>query len=318
VPPPQRPAALRGRVFRARDAVATGLLTPDQLRSSAWRRLYRGVYADADLTASYAVRVAGARLLVPPFAVFSGRTAAHLLGAEELVDPEDPVELSIPRGSRFGPVTGLRVRRVLPLGPDEVTRAGSSRCTTGLRTALDIARCEDLPESVVALDVLLARGIVHQHDLREVAAGLAGRGARRAARAIELADPRSESQQESRLRVALVVGGLRPVAQFVVRDPDGRFLARVDLAFPELKVAVEYDGAWHGRAGQLRKDRRRLNDLTRAGWVVLHVTAADMHDQPALVRSVRDLLREAECREVGARQAVRSPTSVQSGPGGGG
>ncbi len=72
MPRAHRPAALHGRVFRGRDVVAAGLLTPDALRSRTWRRLYRGVYADADLPDSFAVRVSGARLLVPPGAVFSG------------------------------------------------------------------------------------------------------------------------------------------------------------------------------------------------------------------------------------------------------
>lgn len=314
MPPPARPAALRGRVFRARDALHLGLLTPDQLRSSAWRRVYRGVYADAALADTYDVRVAGARLLMPSAGVFSGRTAAHLLGARELAGARDLVEVSVPRTSRFGPLAGIRVRRVGSLGPDDVTSVGRSRCTTGIRTALDVARFEDLPESVVVLDVLLARGIAYQHELREAAAVLTGRGARRAGAAVDLADPRAESQQESRLRVALALAGLRPVAQFTVRDAEGRFVARVDLAFPAAKVAVEYDGAWHGKGGQLRRDRRRLNELVRAGWLVLHVTAADMHDLPSVVGSVRELVAAAECGADGPRLAVRSPTSRKTGP----
>jgi very-short-patch-repair endonuclease len=50
-----------------------------------------------------------------------------------------------------------------------------------------------------------------------------------------------------------------------VRDPDGWFVARVDLAFPDRRVAIEYDGPWHGEPGQLARDRRRLNALVTAG-----------------------------------------------------
>jgi len=275
--------------------------------------VYQGVYADAALPESYDVRVAGARLLMPPFAVFSGRTAAHLLGARELTDSEQTVEVSIPDTCRFGPIAGLRVRRVVSLEPDDVRTVGKSRCTTGLRTALDLARFETLPESVVALDVLLSRGIAFQKELREVTAELSGRGARRARQAVELADPRAESQPESRLRVGLALAGLPAVAQYVVKAEDGRFIARVDLAFPEAKVAVEYDGAWHATTAQLRKDRRRLNELVRAGWLVLHVTAADMYDLPRVVQSVRELLIAAECGEVGAIRSVEGPTSLQLG-----
>src|SRR5688572_13938177 len=92
MPAAHRPAALRGAVFRKRDVLAAGLLTTDSLRSAAWRRLYRGVYADAGLPDSFGVRVRGARLLLPVTAAFSGRTAAYIHGATELVDPGSPVE----------------------------------------------------------------------------------------------------------------------------------------------------------------------------------------------------------------------------------
>jgi very-short-patch-repair endonuclease len=70
-------------------------------------------------------------------------------------------------------------------------------------------------------------------------------------------------------------------------------VARVDLAFPEHRVAVEYDGAWHAERGQFAKDRRRLNRLVAAGWTVLHVTAADMRDPEALVSRIRTMLAAA-------------------------
>jgi very-short-patch-repair endonuclease len=54
---------------------------------------------------------------------------------------------------------------------------------------------------------------------------------------------------------------------------NGRFVARVDLAWPECRVAIEYDGQWHGQPGQLHADRHRLNRLVTAGWLVLHVTS---------------------------------------------
>jgi very-short-patch-repair endonuclease len=289
VPAPQRPTALRGAVFRKRDVLAAGLLTTDALRSSAWRRLFRGVYVDAELPDSFAVRARGARLLMPTTAVFSGRTAAGLHGASELVDPGSPIEVSVPPGVRFGPVDGMRVRRVTVL-PSDITSVGTWGCTTGLRTALDIARWEPLPEAVAALDVLLARVIVGKGELREAAARGSGRGSRQARRAVELADPRAESQPESRLRVLLALAGLAPEIQYSVRDDDGRFVARVDLAFVAQRVAVEYDGAWHAEPGQFARDRRRLNRLVAARWTVVHVTAADLRDPAALIARLLALL----------------------------
>jgi very-short-patch-repair endonuclease len=78
---------------------------------------------------------------------------------------------------------------------------------------------------------------------------------------------------------------------------DGRFVARVDFAWPEQKVALEYDGLWHAEAGRFAKDRQRLNRLQAAGWRVVFVTAADLH-RPAelLARIAAALLRPAVVR----------------------
>ncbi|SHG84188.1 hypothetical protein [Geodermatophilus nigrescens] len=291
MPPPLRPERLRGRVFRGADAVRLGLLTPAALRSSAWRRLYRGVYADAALPDDVGVRVRGALLLMPPAAVLSGRTAAWLHGAVELADTAAPVDVSVPTGVRFGPVAGLRVRQVA-LPSTDVVEVRTRRCTSATRTALDLARDEPLAEAVVALDVLLARDVVTRAELQHaLAAPPSSRGIRRARRAVELADPRAESPQESRLRVLLALAGLTPVPQYTVRDAEGGFVARVDLAFPDQRLAVEYDGAWHGAPQQLARDRRRLNRLTAAGWRVVFVTAADLRDPEALVARVVAALR---------------------------
>ena len=102
-----RPAVLEGCVFRSRDVLADGVLTPAALRTSAWRRLYRGVYADARLGDSVGLRIRGAALIAPPDAVFTGRTAAYLHGATELSDLRAPVEITVPRATSFGPVTGF-------------------------------------------------------------------------------------------------------------------------------------------------------------------------------------------------------------------
>ena len=83
-----------------------------------------------------------------------------------------------------------------------------------------------------------------------------------------------------------------------VRAANGDFVARVDLAFPDQRVAIEYDGAWHAEPGQFAKDRRRLNALVAAGWTVLHVTAADLPDLDALITRLRTLLAARDSGEV--------------------
>ena len=309
MPVPRRPDVLRGRVFRSRDVIARGLLTPDALRSSAWRRIYRGVYADAELTDGPGLRIAAASLLVPVCAVFSGRSAAFLLGAEELVEPATPIDVTVPPGRRFGPVAGLRIREA-PLPDADVRRGRGFRCTTAVRTAVDLARHEPPADAVPALDVLFHRRIaVVEEVLAAVAALPTGRGSRRAREVLALVDGRAESPQESRLRVLLASAGLPAVPQFVVRADDGTFVARVDLAYPDLRIAIEYDGLWHADGEQFRKDRRRLNALVAAGWIVLHVTAGDLRRPDELVDRVARLVVRRELREVGPRRAPEAPSS---------
>ncbi|TDC78058.1 hypothetical protein E1193_21420 [Micromonospora sp. KC606] len=148
--------------------------------------------------------------------------------------------------------------------------------------------------AVGIVDSLLGQGLTTRAELAEVAGRCATRpGGSRAQRVFDLADPGAQSPPESHLRVRLVLAGLpRPVTQLPVHLPSGLIL-HPDLAWPEFRVAVEYDGAWHADPDQLHRDRRRLNQFAGAGWFVLHVTGRRLReDFPAVVREVRAALSE--------------------------
>jgi very-short-patch-repair endonuclease len=282
---PSRPPFLRGKIFRGSEQVRAGRVTRGQLRSSAWLRLFPDVYACSSLAISHERRAGAVAWLVIPGAVVSGRSAAVLWGTE-LAGPQDDVECTVPPECRAGGVRGVRVtRRALP--PDEVTVRHGIRVTTVGRTAVDLARIHPLDEAVVAVDQFLRTGLLSLADVRVRAAALTGPGCRAVRRAADLADGLAESPQETRLRLLLVRSRLpRPIAQHVVRDPDGRFIGRVDFAWPEARLAVEYEGAWHGAPQQVAKDRHRLNELGAAGWTVVFVTAADLRDPVQLVARI--------------------------------
>jgi very-short-patch-repair endonuclease len=74
---------------------------------------------------------------------------------------------------------------------------------------------------------------------------------------------------------------------------DVGFVARVDFAWPEQRVAVEYEGRWHGERQHVATDRRRLNRLTAAGWTVIFVTAEDMQDPAQLLLRIEAALAAA-------------------------
>jgi hypothetical protein len=271
---PRRPEQLRGRVFRGSQVVAGGLLTRSELRSKAWRPLFKDVYADADVAVTHRLRCSAAtRWLLPSGAVIAGRSAAALYGAGS-VDAADPLDVLVPAGQRFGPVAGLAVHTAT-LSGDDVRRWDGVPVTTPERTCWDLAQWLPVEEAVAVVDALVRRGLVRPAPLADRArADVGGRGWKRMLRVAELTDGGAESPQESRLRVRIVLAGLPPpVTQFVV-ERDGRFVARVDLAWPQLRVAVEYDGLWHHDPEQFHRDRQRLNRLLGEDWIVLHLTAA--------------------------------------------
>ncbi|MGY1705468.1 endonuclease domain-containing protein [Geodermatophilus sp. SYSU D00697] len=180
----------------------------------------------------------------------------------DLADERDDVEVVLPPGSHPRRIPGVRVRAAASLDPDD---------------------------AVVAIDRMAAAGLV---DLETVRArvDVPGAASARVRRACRRADGLAESPQETRLRLLMADGGLpAPVAQYVVRH-EGREVARVDVAWPELGIAVEYDGAWHAEPGQFAKDRRGLNRLQAAGWTVVLVTAADLHRPAELLATIRTAL----------------------------
>jgi len=278
------PDALRGKAFRGSDAVSSGLLTPNQLRGPAWRRLFPDVYAHASLPVTHLLRARTAARWVVADATVTGRSAAAFWGIE-LATPDEPVELTVPPGRHPVRVAGLTVRRS-ELPGDHVRRRYGTPVTTAAATAVRLAELLDQDDAVVAMDQLVAARVVDLASIRALAASSRGPGSRRARAAAGLADGLAASPPETRLRLLLGRSALpTPVAQFEVIH-ERRLIARVDFAWPDRKVALEYDGLWHAEKGQFAKDRERLNELREAGWVVVFVTAADMHRPERLLRRI--------------------------------
>ena len=278
-------AALRRRVFRGSVALEQGLLTRGELRTKAWRRLRPDVYCDATLSLTHRLQAKGVALVAPPEAVFAGLTAAVLWGAGDLAGADDPVELVLPAGVRWHPARGVVARTATVAG--DVVTDGDLRWTSRTRTALDLIRRGPLDDAVVLLDQLVQADVVELAAIRIAAAALPRcRGSRQAREAARLADGLAQSPQETRLRLLIVRSELpMPVAQYRV-TAHGRFVARVDFGYPELRLAIEYEGLWHGEPQQVGPDRERLNRLLAAGWRVLFVTAADLWRPERLIARI--------------------------------
>jgi very-short-patch-repair endonuclease len=301
-PAPHRPRPLQWRVFRGSDAVAQNLLTVHQLRSSAWVRVRHDLYADARLDRDHGLACQAVALWLPPGAGIAGPSAAYLHGVKHAAGFADDVHVITTPERRLEPQRGVRVHHTR-IDEAELATVGGPARTTPLRTAWDLANWLDLVSAVTVIDGLLGRGLVDPAQLRALLAARPGqRGSRRAERAFALADGRAQSPQESRLRVRLELAGLpRAVPQHPVRV-DRTLVYHPDLAWPRYEVAIEYDGEWHATPEQLHRDRRRLNRLVAAGWLVLHATSRRLHREfPGVVREARDALRSRGWRGRHAR-----------------
>ena len=276
--------------FRGSWAVQRGLLTERVLRGPRYRRVFPDIYVLADAPADLAARSRGALLLASGQCALSGYSAAELLGAG-CAPADTNAELTVPGGDlREQP--GLTIHRDL-LASDEIIDSGGVLITSMLRTAWDLARWLPTVEAVVAMDALARVGrFAPQAVLRIQDRYPRARGRRRVPGVIDLADPRAESPMETRSRLVLVLRGLpRPELQYNVYDELGEFVARLDMAYPRLKLAIEYDGRGHLTAWQQQADARRLNRLDACGWSVRRFTAPDILRTPdATAAQIREAL----------------------------
>jgi hypothetical protein len=244
------------------------------------RRILTDVYVPWDEPDTLEHRARAVALVLPEHTVAVDRTAAWLWG----VDVRRPWQLDVPPSVEFFALRGhTRVRRrqvrsgQRDLAPRDITSVGSVRVTVPLRTALDLACIRGPYEALAALD-----GFARVHGLsaddmhRELGRYRRRRGVVQARRLVPLVDGRAESAGESFTRLAIADSGL-PVPQPQVWVLDGGVATyRLDLAFPRLKICIEYDGeAFHSTPEQREADRRRRDWLRDQGWIVIVVRKDD-------------------------------------------
>lgn len=267
------------------------------MKSKTWRRLFLGVYVHADIPVDHRIWCDAAALLLPEGGAIAEESAAYLWGCPA----PQRVSVVIPTSASLRAQDNLVVRRST-VRPEDVTAVLGLPVTTALRTAFDLARYLPRIEAVIALDTLLHKKQVHADRLR---AYLATRprwpGIAHARKHVGEADPLAESPMETRLRLLLADAGLPPpIAQHkIYRRVNGRpkFVARVDFAYPDLRIAIEYDGDHHRDRTTHRFDQERQNELHVMGWTVLRFHTDDVLRRPdELVAKVRAVLRRAAAR----------------------
>ncbi|HWC36465.1 MAG TPA: DUF559 domain-containing protein [Mycobacteriales bacterium] len=286
------PEALRYRPFTATEARRYGL-SSSALKSSQWRHVFRDVWVHSSVDDTLATRTAAAKLVLGRDGFICGLTAAWIYG----VDVQDRRSSLVWVGRRTGDWRRARpgcLVREITVEPTDLARVDGAWVTSPVRTAFDCARWLSLVEAVVVADALAHSELLTGEELTSyIRSHRRLRGVIQADLVATLLEPLSESPMESRLRVLLVTSGFdTPVAQYVVTDASGRFVARADFAYPEQRIILEYDGALHWE--QRRADDRRRDAIRSLGWTVLVASRSDYYDQPqALVMRLREAFAAA-------------------------
>ncbi|MFC5992777.1 hypothetical protein ACFQE5_00965 [Pseudonocardia hispaniensis] len=288
--------------YRVRAALEDGELV------STWA----GVVAEPSRAADPRTIVASAVLAGGDSVIVAGPTAARLHGctAAEML----PVHLVAPYGHWMRSVPGLVVHNGRFLDRDRDCVDGLA--VLGLERVVTDLLCRSRPQDALAVtDQVLAR--FEPTERSAFRARIADRlderpdprGTRAARQLLQLATGRAESPAESWLLWTVVdLGFPVPEANWSVRDLDGVELYRLDLAWPTLRIAVEYDG-YAAHAGRGEQDAARIRDLERRGWLVIIVGAADLGEPVRLERELSAALSargwDLRQRRVGAARRRR-------------
>ena len=208
-------------------------------------------------------------------------------------------------GIRSGPPAASRPLKEPPLmhcrlepgpprsvGPNAIVHRTSPRSSFSFRglelshpyvVLLELATMLDHDEIVIAIDSLISRKPpLNGATLEKIRSainsfdGLWGVTALR--RALDDARPNTDSPGETRTRLLLTRAGFpEPAINHPVWDPDASKTRYLDLAFPELKIAVEYDGDYHRVSKkQWLLDTARRDSLRSLGWNLRVLTGLDI------------------------------------------
>lgn len=257
-------------------------------------RLHTGVWDVADVGVyhlSGAPRPWEARALAPILAVGPGAVASHLCAARLHGMPgfgKSGPEITIERGLGARRPT-LRVHTSTDLDrTSPVVRSGVP-VTDIERTLLDIGRYVGDRRLLRAIEWSRRERDTEWATLISVLHRHARRGRPGIARLRRLIathahrDEVTDSDLELLFLTLLAEHGLpEPVLHFRVTD-GSRFVAEVDAAYPEDKIAIELDGSHHLHDKVRERDLPRQNDLVLVGWTVLRFTWARIAARPELV-----------------------------------
>ncbi len=260
-----------GRPLLGSEAVAAGIVTRGHLRWN-YRAIYPDVYLPRDLAPTMATKAEAAWLWSNRRGIVTGRAAAALHGAL-WVDDATPVELAW--ANNHSPAGIITYRDCI--GDDEMCELRGIAVATPARTALDLGRKLRRDIAVRHLDALSrATGVTANHVLPLTERYAGTKGVRLCRQALDLMDAGAQSPKETWLRLLLIDAGYpRPRTQIPLYEY-GAPVAHLDMGWPSIRLAVEYDGDQHRTdRGTYVKDMRRAELIDRLGWRNVRVVKED-------------------------------------------
>lgn len=249
------------------------------------QRVFPHVYAARGNPVSDRTRLRAALMHTGDRAALSHTTAVHVWGLLPLLQP---LHLTIDQSSRRAGAQGLVVHRRNHFDvAAHCAVVHGHRLTHLARSLVDAWPLLEARERRPLLLEVVREQRATTRDLRSSLAERPNVGGHRAlAQSIELAEDGCQSELEAMgvLNVFRHRSLPRSVGQFPVVLGDRRVL--LDRAWPEVKLAVELDGAqFHTSPEDRRRDLTRDAALAGAGWVVLRFTYADVLRDPDGVRA---------------------------------
>nr|BFF10285.1 hypothetical protein GCM10025699_15880 [Microbacterium flavescens] len=293
-------------------------LRPRRLRAADLRTPHHGVRAPADaVSASLEARCGDLLPRLEPLHIYAGPTALALWGAplpgwtERYLHVGALLGVREPRipgvvGHRFAflPEDATLLRGLPVPPPAEAWAQSADRCGSPNPERGRYERSRRPPdplkrrfltvdELTAAADYLLTDGLADREELVRVAEVARRRGAVALREAAEFARAGSESPKESELRLLVVRGGSpEPELNWNLTDASSALVARLDLAYPQYRVAVEYDGRHHAEASQFSRDADRWAAIADHDWILIRAVAHDLADEPRrLLRRIERALR---------------------------
>jgi len=249
------------------------------VRSGAWRRVQRGVYAEGPGDPTPLDR-ARARVLAAD-AEARGALAGVLHRLDGVRLDDRPVRRSRLQREQIAIVAGLA-------------------CADARTTLVDLAVLLDDDRWEQALESALRKRLVTVDDFDDLRTGTHGlpRIRRVLARRPPGAPPTESLLETLALQLARPVLG-EPTRQLVLRREDGSFIARIDLTWPPRGVFFELDGEHH-KDQPVYDASRQTAVVAATGWLPGRFTWTDITRTP---RSSQRRMVEIDEQARQARQA---------------